>query len=259
MTNDVLKKQVLIRICALKEAGHRVVIVHGGGPFIERALEEANIESEFVDGHRKTTKEALKYVEMALKGQVNGSLVNIINQLGHQAVGLSGKDGRLATAHKRLHQTQAKGSTQTHDLGFVGDIASIDPKLIHLLLDNGFVPVVTCLASDAAGNDYNINADMFAGHLAGALQADAYVVLTDVDGLRKDKDDASTLISTIGVAAIDDLMTQGVIQGGMVPKMEACRLALEKGARSARIINGTKPEQIDQLYNGEAIGTLLTL
>lgn len=258
MTNEALKKEVLQNICSLKSQGHRVVIVHGGGPFIQEALTQANIQSEFIEGHRKTTPEALRYVEMALKGQVNSSLVNIINRLGFKAVGLSGKDGKLALAAKRMHVTVAAGQRETHDLGAVGDVVSMDTTLIHLLLDNGFIPVVTCLASDAAGNDYNINADMFAGHLAGALKADEYVVLTDVDGLRRDKDNPDTLISSVQVAAIDQLLEQKVIQGGMIPKMEACRIAIDRGAASARIINGTRPEQIEQLQHNNGIGTLLT-
>lgn len=259
MTNDTLKEQVLRSICALSDEGYRVVIVHGGGPFIQAALDQAGIESEFIDGHRKTTPEAMQHVEMALKGQVNGSLVGLINQLGYRAVGLSGKDGRMVTAAKRLHRKRVGGQVKDYDLGQVGDVSEVDTSLLQTLLHEGYIPVVTCIAADGTGSAYNINGDMFAGHLAGALGAEQYVVLTDVDGLLRDKDDPETLIHHLKSAEIEQLAEQGVIQGGMIPKLESCQVALEKGARAARIINGTKPEQILKVVDEKAAGTQITL
>lgn len=257
MTDEHLKYNVLKNICSLKEEGYDVVIVHGGGPFIKQALKDAGILSEFIDGHRKTTPETYEYVEMALKGKVNGSLVSIINSIGYKAVGLSGKDGKIVTATKRLHQTDVKGKLEDVDLGQVGDVENVDTTLINILLNNGFIPVVTCLASDENGLSYNINGDMFAGHLAGALKAAQYVVLTDVDGLRKEKDDPSSLIHRITLAESQYLLKDGVIQGGMIPKIESCEIALNKGARAARIINGTKPDQVLQLKGEQDLGTTI--
>ena len=257
MINENLKKEIVQHICSLKDQGHKVVLVHGGGPFIGQMLELAKIESEFIGGHRKTTPEAMQFVEMALKGQVNGSLVSLFNRLGYKAVGISGKDGGLATAKKRLHQQKEGGELKTYDLGQVGDIEKMDTTLVEAILDSGSIPVVTCLAADSEGNDFNINADMFAGHLAGALKATQYLVLTDIDGLLMDVNDPSTLIKEIPYTEIDTLIAQKVIQGGMIPKMESCRIALQKGAQKARIINGTKPAQIVAATQNKDLGTLI--
>lgn len=258
MVNEILKKEIVQQIGALKDNGFQVVLVHGGGPFIGKMLEIAGVESEFVGGHRKTTKEAMQYVEMALKGQVNGSLVNLFNSMGYKAVGLSGKDGRMVTAVKRLHKEISNGQEKTYDLGQVGDVKETDTTLIKTLLENGFIPVVTCLATDENGDDYNINGDMFAGHLAGALKAAQYLVLTDVDGLMRDINEPSSLIKEISYTEIDFLVKEKVIQGGMIPKMESCQIALKKGAVSARIINGTKPAQITAATQNQSTGTLIS-
>lgn len=255
MTDEGLKRSILKQICALKQKGYQIVIVHGGGPFIRTALSEAKIESEFIDGHRKTTPQALEYVEMALKGKVNGSLVSLINSLGYKAVGLSGKDGGLIRASKRLHKRQVDGKEESVDLGQVGDVAAVRPEIITLLLENDFIPVITCLADDEQGHSYNINADMFAGHLAGALGAAQYLVLTDVDGLLRDKDDPSSLIHELSLAEAQNLVAEGVIQGGMLPKMESCAIALREGAKGARILNGTKPERLAELTERQNVGT----
>ncbi len=257
MTEEALKKQVINNICLLQNYGYKVVIAHGGGPFIKEALLQANIESEFIDGHRVTTPEALEHVEKALKGQVNGSLVKLINKLGYKAVGLSGKDGKIATAIKRMHRKEVDGNVEEYDLGQVGNIVSIDTGLLELLLDNDYIPVLACLAADVDSNEYNVNADMFAGHLAGALKADKFIVLTDVDGLMRDKDDPSTLIPELSVSDIKKLEEDKVIQGGMMPKTEACEIALKNGAKAAVIINGTDPEQLLAVGKREPTGTTI--
>lgn len=258
MTNESLKKEILQSICSLKSKGHSVVIVHGGGPFIGQALKEAKIESEFIDGHRKTTPEAFEYVEMALKGKVNGSITSIINAMGYKAVGLSGKDGNIVTATKRLHRQVTDGKTEEIDLGQVGDVADVDVTLIRLLLAHDYIPVITCIAQDKAGTGYNINADMFAGHVAGALKVSQYIVLTDVDGLLRDKDDPASLISKLHLPETTGLIENGTIQGGMIPKIESCEIAINKGAAAARILNGTKPEQITAILNQQETGTVIT-
>lgn len=257
MTDPDLKLGILKNICDLKKEGYNVVIVHGGGPFIKLTLQQADIESEFIDGQRKTTPEAMEYVEMALKGKVNGSIVSIINAMGHKAVGLSGKDGQIVIAEKRLHRRIAEGNNEIVDLGQVGDVNVVDKTLLSLLLDNDYIPVLTCLASDREGNDYNINGDMFAGHIAGAIHAEQFIVLTDVDGLLLDKDDPESIIHNISLSELVKLKDKGVIMGGMIPKIESCEIALEKGAASARIINGTIPEQIKDLFADKKVGTVI--
>lgn len=259
MLSERLKQSVVQNIWKLWSKGYQVVLVHGGGPFIKKMLELVKIESEFIEGHRKTPAEALKYIEMALKGEVNGSLVSLLNKSGLKAVGLSGKDGRMALARKRYHVTVQNGKEVQYDLGQVGDVEQVDTTLLHTLLENGYLPVVACIASDEAGNDYNINADMFAGSLAGALKANHYLVLTDVDGLLRDIDDPSSIIRKLRLEELKPLLGS-VIKGGMIPKMESCELALRQGARSACIINGTKPESIAEAVNKEKlIGTEICL
>ncbi len=258
MTEESLKTNVLRNICKLQDEGFHVVIVHGGGPFIQRILSQVNIQSEFIDGHRKTSKEALKYVEMALKGEVNGSLVGMLNQMGQKAIGLSGKDGQIAIATKRYHSKTSDGITESVDIGHVGDISTINIELISLLLQHNYLPVITCIAADKAGNEYNINADMFAGHLAGELSAAQFIILTDVDGLLMDKDDSSTIMTNLTIPQTTELISNGTIQGGMIPKIESCIVALNKGAKTSRIINGTKPEQITQIAEKKIIGTTIS-
>lgn len=258
MTNQQLKSKILKNICSLKDKGFRVVVVHGGGPFIKEILKVAHIESDFVDGLRKTTPEAMQYVEMALKGKVNGSLVSIINKLGHRAVGLSGKDGQTVMAKKHLHEYQKNGKIERVDLEQVGDVASVDTSLIEILLKNDYIPVITCIASDKKGLDYNINGDLFAGHIAGALKAEQFVILTDVDGLMLDKNNPASIIRMLKLSEINHLKEIKCIQGGMIPKIDSCKIALEKGAKLARIINGTVPGQIASLFDNKEIGTAIS-
>ena len=258
MTENTLKQQVIKNVCLLQNYGYKVVIAHGGGPFIKQALIQANIVSEFIDGHRVTTKEALEHVEIALKGQVNSSLVKLVNQLGYKAVGLSGKDGKIATAVKRMHKKVVNDHVVEYDLGQVGDVVSIDTHLIELLLDHDYIPVLACLAADVDSNEYNVNGDMFAGHLAGALKAEKFVVLTDVDGLMRDKDDPATLIPELRIADIQKLKDEQIIQGGMIPKIEACEIALNNGAGAVIILNGTKPDQLLAVGKRESVGTTIT-
>lgn len=257
MVDNNLKKHVLQNIAKLKENGYDVVIVHGGGPYIKKILTDVSIESEFIDGHRKTTEQAFDYVEMALKGDVNSKLVSGINSLGYQAVGLSGRDGQTVLATKRYHQQIQNGKPINVDLGQVGNVKEVNTDYLEVLLNNDYIPVIACLAADETGMGYNINGDMFAGHIAGALQVEQYVVLTNVDGLLIDKDDATTLIANVHLSEIKSLMNKNIIQGGMIPKIESCEIAIQKGAQSARIINGTKADQILAIANHETIGTLI--
>jgi len=240
MLDDEVTHELLKEASELVKKGYRVVMVHGGGPFIEDNLKLAGIESEFIEGHRKTTGEAMKYIEMALKGHVNSKLVKIFNQLGMKAVGLSGKDGKMVEVKKRYHIDEEGKQV---DIGYVGDIRTIDITLLNVLLSNDFVPVVSTISSGEDGEDYNVNADMFAGYLAGVLEAKHFIMLTDVDGLMKDPSDPSSLIREIKITEMEGLY-QEVIKGGMIPKTEACKTAIENGAEDALIINGKKPERL---------------
>lgn len=256
MINDALRSKIIENIIKLKEQGIQVVLVHGGGPFIADQLEQAGIESEFIDGHRKTTAKALMHVEMALKGQVNGRLISLFNQYGSHAVGLSGKDAAMVIARERTHTTTDKNGHKLNvSLGHVGDVKKINSQLPDMLLHNNITPVITCIATDEKGNDYNINADMMAGHLAGALKVDHFLVLTDIDGLRHNVDDPGSHIKELTVKQAKNMFGSS-IRGGMIPKIEACLLALDKGAQKASIINGTKPDLlIDKIIHKQNVGT----
>ena len=252
MFDDALKLEVLTALCAVRAQGYRVVIAHGGGPFIQKALDQAGIKTDFVYGHRRTTPEVMRLVETTLKGEVNSELVGIINRLGHKAVGLSGKDGRTVTATRRYHREENATGVMSVDIGQVGEVSRVDTTLIELLLAEGYIPVMACIAQDEHGTDYNINADLFAGSLAGALKAPVFGVLTDVDGLMRDIDDPASLVPEIRLSEISHYQHRGIIKGGMLPKVDACRAAVEGGARCAMIINGTRPSEIPKLIAGNA-------
>lgn len=257
MVSEEVRREVADSIRRLRDQGASVVVVHGGGPFIAKMLAAMNIESEFIEGHRKTTPEALKYVEIALKGEVNGALVGLFNRMGLRAVGLSGKDGQMVTATKRRQVLDRNGCVIECDLGRVGDVDRIDTSLVTELIDAGYLPVITCIAAGDDGLDFNVNADMFAGHLAGALNADRYLVLTDVDGVMKDIHDSTSRIASLHVDEIEALSSD-IIQGGMIPKLESCRIAIEGGAERACIINGTRADSIlEATLEDQFTGTLI--
>ncbi|SHN09753.1 N-acetylglutamate kinase [Cyclobacterium lianum] len=259
MINQELKKSISGKIKVLQDHGIQVVLVHGGGPFINKSLEEAGIVSQFFDGHRHTSPEALLSIEKTLKGEVNSSLVNLLNRQGLQAVGLSGKDGKLAIARKRWHiAADEAGKSHQVDLGQVGDVTVVNPLLLNILLDNGFTPVITCIASDESGEDYNINGDVFAGKIASALKVDAYIVLTDVDGLYLEFPDPDSILREVNLKSIPQYYGKA-IKGGMIPKIESCTAAVEAGVKKAVILNGTRPEQIiSYIVNKKSIGTTIT-
>lgn len=257
MTDKQAQSRVLSQVAALKKAGVCPVMVHGGGPFIKSLFETSGIKSEFVDGHRITLKDSMEVVEQALSGKVNGMLVSELNKLGANAVGLSGKDAGMVHALKRMHQATTETGTEDVDLGFVGDVDVINPDLPNLLIDNGYLPVISPVSSGADGEDYNINADMFAGHIAGALNAAAFVAITNVDGLMEDPSDPESKINSITVDEARALFGS-VIKGGMIPKVEACLIALEKGVPAAHIISGSTENSIlSQLLTNQKVGTLI--
>ncbi len=256
MLDNELKNRVMNDICHLKELGIRPVLVHGGGPFIQKTLDMAGLTSEFIDGHRKTSQEAMMYVEMALKGQVNGNIVKMINAIGQTAIGLSGKDGKMAIATKRMYKDEKTG--EYIDLGRVGDIQSIHPEPVLMSLNNGYIPVIASIAAGNDGEDYNVNADMFAGHLAASLGAKAYISMTNVDGVMLNPKDHSTLIREITFEKFSHVYREN-IQGGMIPKLESCKIALGGGVETARIINGTTPHSIiKELSSSKGTGTFIS-
>jgi acetylglutamate kinase len=253
MISEDLKRSIISNLCEIHRNGWDVVIVHGGGPFINRLLDEVNLESEFISGHRKTTKKAIRYIEMALLGEVNPNLVAIANTFGVKAIGLSGKDARTIVAKKRLHLDDGKET----DLGQVGDVAAVSISLIQDLHERDYLPIIGCIATDKHGLSHNINADMMAGAIAGALKASVYMVLTDVDGLQMDKDRPETLIQKISSEQIARMIGT-TIHGGMIPKVESCQIALDLGAEKAVIMNGTKPDQlIEFVLAKKSYGTII--
>ncbi len=259
MINQNLKRKIADQVFKLTQSGFQVVLVHGGGPFINKALQEARIISEFHEGQRKTTPEAFAHIEKTLIGEVNADLVAVFNAAGLNAVGLSGKDGQTVTAEKFLMESKDKnGHVHSVDLGQVGKVEKVDPSLLNLLLDNGYTPIITCIASDGKGTSYNINGDTFAGKVAGAIKADQYIVLTDVDGLFADFPNPDSIIAELNLS---DLQKHygSTVQGGMIPKISSCEAAVRSGVKKAVILNGTKPEQLTQyILKNESLGTTLT-
>ncbi len=233
----------------LKGAGIHPVLVHGGGPEITRVLERLGKTSTFVQGLRVTDGETMEVVEMVLAGRTNKTLVSMIIQEGGQAVGLSGKDGRMLVARKR------RGPV---DLGQVGEIQEVHPTLVTQLSDLGYIPVVASLGIGEDGASYNLNADIAAGALAVALGASKFILLTDVEGVYRDYHGARELISELRVPDADALIRDGSISKGMIPKVEACLEALRGGVPSAHIINGAVPHALlVELFTERGIGTML--
>ena len=233
MTNETLKQAVMQDIVLLSLVGIKVVLVHGGGPEINAMLKKINKQSEFVNGLRYTDEETIDIVQMVLAGKVNKDLVQLLQRAGGKAMGLCGLDGDLIKA-KQLNP----------DLGFVGDITEIDPDSINTALNNGYIPVVSTVASGKNGEVFNINADTAAARIAAEMGAANLILLTDIKGLLEDKDDDSTLIRVVGVSEVPYLKNQGIISGGMIPKIDCCVEAVRRGVKKTNIIDGRIPHSI---------------
>ena len=247
MTSPELKQQVMSDIVLLNQVGIRVVLVHGGGPEISGLLKKVGKESVFVNGLRVTDQETVDYVSMALAGKVNKSLVNLLQSLGGMAIGLSGMDGRLIEAEMK-----------DPALGFVGAITNVNIQPVLDLLEKGYIPVISSLGCDRDGNLYNINADTAAARIAGALGAECMIAMTDIDGILRDKDDPSTLIPVVDLADADRLLEEGIIAGGMIPKVECCTDAIHLGVKKVFILNGCIPHSIlVELLTDEGAGTMV--
>ena len=246
MIKDELKEAVMGDLVLLSLVGVKVVLVHGGGPEITEALSAIGKKSEFIDGLRVTDKETVDIVQMVLAGKINKNLVNLLEMKGAKAIGLSGIDGHMLEVEKLddLH-------------GYVGEISKVDVTPILDCLEKGYIPVVSTVGFDANGDVYNINADTAAARIAGALAAESLIVMTDVDGIMRDKNDPSTLISSINVSDAPRLMREGVISGGMIPKVNCCTEAIRRGVKKVFIIDGRIPHSIlIETLTDAGIGTM---
>ncbi len=257
MINEDLKQKVMEDVSLLKYVGMRPVIVHGGGPDITQFLKKVGKQSAFVSGLRVTDEETVEIAEMVLDGKVNSDIVNMLNHRGVKAVGLSGKDAGLIKAQKKLATVYDEaGQKENVDIGYVGQVASIDTSILDTLLDNGYIPVIAPIGVGEDGESYNINADYVAAEIAGALQAEKLLLLTDTEGVYKDFADKDTFISTLTVAEAKDYIKSGIISGGMIPKIEACLKSIESGTNKVHIIDGRQPHSIIlELLTSSGIGT----
>lgn len=246
MINEELKAAVMGDIVLLSLIGVKVVLVHGGGPEISDMLNKIGKKSEFVNGLRVTDKETVDIVQMVLAGKVNKSLVNYIQNIGGKAIGLCGTDGHMIEAEMK-----------DPALGYVGEITDIDTTPILDVLDKGYIPVISTIGCDKEGNIYNINADTAAAKIAGKLQAESFISMTDIRGLLRDKDDEETVIPVVNVSEAPQLIHEGIISGGMIPKIECCIEAIRQGVGQVFIIDGRVPHSIlIEVLTDEGIGTM---
>lgn len=248
MINEELKKAVMGDIVLLSLIGIKVVLVHGGGPEISEMLQKIGKRSEFVNGLRVTDAETAEIVQMVLAGKINKSLVNLLQNTGGRAIGLSGADGHMIEA-RQLDPA----------LGYVGEITNVDTQLILDVLEKGYIPVISTVGCDSEGNVYNINADTAASRIAGMLRAESLISMTDISGILRDKDDPDSLIPQIQVSDAPTLMRDGIISGGMIPKVECCIEAIRRGVNRVFIIDGRIPHSIlIETLTDEGIGTMFT-
>ena len=254
MVDKTARKQFIKDVVLMKYIGINPVIVHGGGPEINEMLQKIGKESKFIAGNRVTDEEAVEIVEMVLSGKVNKGIVADINKYGGKAVGLSGKDGNMVFVEKKF----AEADGEKIDIGFVGEIKEINTEVIKLLESNDVIPVISSIGVDKNGQTYNINADYVAGAIAGKLQADRLVFLTDVDGILLDYNNKQTLIDEIDVKKVNDLIEREIISGGMLPKVNTCLKAIEKGVENVIILNGKLEHSLLlELFTEEGAGTLI--
>ncbi len=247
MINDALKEQVMEDIVLLSLIGVKVVLVHGGGPEITDMLKKIGKETQFVDGLRVTDKETADIVQMVLAGKINKTLVNLLEKHGGKAMGISGMDGRMISAE-----------TKDERLGFVGKITKVNVEPITDLLEKDYIPVVSTVGCDKEGNAYNVNADTAASYIAGALNAERLISMTDIEGVMMDKDDPDSLIRCMDIEEAMGLFESGVISGGMIPKVECCIDAINLGVRKVIILDGRVPHAIlIETLTNEGAGTMV--
>ncbi len=246
MINEDLKRSVMGDIVLLNLIGVKVVLVHGGGPHIKSALDQLGIESKFINGLRVTDEATMKVVQMVLAGQVNKDLVNLIGSIGGKAIGLCGIDDQMIKVRK-----------QSDELGYVGRITNVDVSIIQDNLDKGYIPVISTIGTDTDGQAYNINADTAAAQIAGALNAECMLSMTNIDGVLKDPSDPDSLLTEITLEQSRQLEQDGIIAGGMIPKVQCCPDAIKAGVKRVFIINGTVPHAIlIEMLTEEGLGTM---
>ena len=247
MINEKLKQQVMEDIVLLWLIGVKIVLVHGGGPEISDLMTRLGKKAEFVDGLRVTDKETVDIVQMVLAGKVNKTLVNLLEMKGGRAMGISGMDGRLIEAEIKDER-----------LGYVGKITNVNITPINDLLEKGYIPVVSTVGCDRQGNSFNINGDTAAAFIAGALKAERLIMMTDIAGILQDRDDPSTLIPDVTIDEAEELKAEGVVSGGMVPKVDCCVQALKKGVENVVIMDGRMPHSIlMEILTDEGAGTMV--
>jgi acetylglutamate kinase len=258
MIDENAKNWTAKDIVLLRFVGINPVVVHGGGPEINKAMEKMGKKPEFIHGLRVTDEETLDIVMMVLIGKINGEIVSKIGKFGGKAVGLSGKSGHLIKARKKLKYIEKDGEKVLVDLGRVGETEKVNAELIDILLKNNYIPVISPIGIDDEGKALNLNADTVAGDIAGAIDAEKLILITDVDGIMGDINDPSTLYKKLTISEVEELMKKGVIKGGMIPKVEAAINALNKGVKSVHIINGKIPHALLlEIFTEEGIGTMI--
>jgi len=251
MVDDEIKMSVIQDIAMMKRIGMKPVVVHGGGTSITSLLERLGKKSDFIDGLRVTDAETARIAEMVLSGMISKELVQCLQSQGINAAGINGKDGDTLIARKKLNNGK--------DLGFVGEVAQVNTTLLDSLMTNDFIPVVSPVGTDFAGNTYNINADYAASAIAGALHAQKLVFLTDVEGILRNKDDPSTILRKLTLAEAEGYIADGTISGGMIPKAQCCMDGIRQGVQSVHILDGRIPHSLLlEIFTNEGIGTMMT-
>jgi acetylglutamate kinase len=254
MSEGVVKEAVAQDLVLMRYVGMYPVVVHGGGPQIGEAMKQAGLTPQFIQGLRVTDHETMKIVEMVLVGSINQEIVALINRHGGKAVGISGRDGGLIGAQKHLLKKKSeKGTEEVIDLGLVGEVVSVDPLVVKALESGGFIPIIAPTGAGRDGQVYNLNADVVAGEVAAALGAEKLVLMTDVDGIT---DKAGKLIPTLTKKEVQQLIKNGTISSGMLPKVESCLKALEGGVKKTHVINGKTPHALLlEIFTEKGIGT----
>lgn len=247
MINETLKHQVMEDIVLLSLIGVKVVLVHGGGPEISEMMNKLGKKAQFIEGLRVTDKETVDIAQMVLAGKINKTLVNYIQMNGGRAMGISGIDGKLI-----------ESKIKDEKLGFVGTIEKVNIEPVIDLLENGYIPVVSTIGCDDMGNSYNINGDTAAAHIAGALKAERLIMMTDIEGVLKDKNDPNTLISEVRFSEIDQMIKDGTIVGGMIPKINCCKDAIALGVKNVIVMDGRVPHSVlMEILTDEGAGTMV--
>jgi acetylglutamate kinase len=258
MINEELKQGVMQDIVLLKFLGVNPVVIHGGGPEINHMLKRVGKQSHFVQGLRVTDAETMEIVQMVLVGKLNKEIVSRINLLGGKAVGLSGQDANLIMAQKTVPTMPEGFDGELPDIGFVGEVTAINIKLLYELIDANYIPVISSIGVGVDGVSYNINADTAAGELAAALKAEKLLMLTDVEGIFADYHDKSSLISALSVEQAHRMINNGTIEGGMIPKVEACITAIQGGVNEAHIVDGRQlHSMLLEILTDKGIGTMV--